>query len=83
MACCDRDILGETFEEGDLKLHVSESFYGGETVDREGLSKLLGGVSSANIVGVNAVKHLLDTGVINEEGTITVAGIKLAQIYML
>lgn len=83
LACCDEDILGETFEEGELHLHVSENFYNGEKVDKKGLTKLLSGVSSANIVGVNAVEYLVDTGVIKEEGTITVAGIKHAQIYRL
>ena len=33
LAACDEDILGESFEEGDLQLKVHSSFYDGFKID--------------------------------------------------
>ncbi|MFB6133059.1 MAG: DUF424 family protein, partial [Halanaeroarchaeum sp.] len=35
VTACDPDVLGETFEDGDVSLTVTEDFYGGESVDEE------------------------------------------------
>ncbi len=50
LAACDDGILGERFEEGELQLEVSRSFYGGETVSREVFIEKLKFVDRLNLV---------------------------------
>lgn len=55
LAVCDAELLGKEFEEGQLYLNVSETFYGGEECSEEDLIHLLNGAKTANIVGEESI----------------------------
>jgi hypothetical protein len=76
---CDQDILGETFEDGEVSLTVTEEFYGGEIVETETVIETLGRASVANIVGTDAVTLAIEEGFVNEERVLEIDGTQHAQ----
>ena len=80
VAACDLDVLGKTFEEGDLRLEVNEGFYTGEKVDLRLLLEVLALASIANLVGQETVQAAIGAGYIDPECVLRVAGVPHAQM---
>jgi hypothetical protein len=80
LAACDDNLLGKTFEEGELQLVVSESFYGGERVSDELFINQLRMATIINLVGREVVKIASEMGMINEECVLEIKGVPHAQI---
>jgi hypothetical protein len=80
LAACDDNLLGKTFEEGELQLAVSKSFYGGEKVSHELFIKQLKIATIINLVGREVVKIASKMGMINEECVLEIDGVPHAQI---
>lgn len=80
VAVCDENLLGKKFEEGKLRLHIKEDFYGGQLVSiKEGIDAIKE-ATIANIVGENIIRKLIEEGLIIEEAVIKIAGIPHVQI---
>ncbi len=80
LAACDEDLLGKKFEEGELQLIVSESFYGGERVTQELFMSQLKNATIANLVGRKVVNIASELGMINEDCVLEIDGVPHAQI---
>ena len=80
VAVCDADVLGETFESGELSLTVTEEFYGGETVDESTVVDSLSRATVANIVGTRAVELAVEEGFIDEANVLEVGATRHAQL---
>jgi hypothetical protein len=80
VAACDEGLLGKTFEEGELRLEVSESFYGGEKVDARMLVEVLYLATIGNLVGKETVGAAAEAGLVDPECVIRVKGVPHAQI---
>ncbi len=80
VACCDDNLRGKTFEEGDLILHVEESFYCGELFDDTELCSLLEGATVANMVGERTVELAISKGLIDKGNILRVRGVPHAQM---
>ncbi|WP_247003634.1 DUF424 domain-containing protein [Halosolutus gelatinilyticus] len=80
VAVCDEDVLGETFEEGELSLTVTEEFYGGDTVDEGSVIDSLARATVANIVGTRAVELAIEEGFIDEANVLEVGTTLHAQL---
>ncbi len=80
VACCDEDIKGKTFEEGDLILDVMESFYCDEFLEASEVCPLLQKASIINIVGEEVVKLAVREGIIEEGSILRVKGVPHAQM---
>ncbi|TMT85250.1 DUF424 family protein [Haloterrigena sp. H1] len=72
VAVCDEDVLGETFEEGELSLTVTEEFYGGDAVEESTVIESLAQADVANIVGTRAVELAVEEGFIDEANVLEV-----------
>ncbi len=86
IAVCDPDCLGETYEDGDVSLDVSESFYDGETAERlapENAIAQLGGATTANLVGRRSVDAAVEAGVVDPDTVIEIDGTPHAQVVWL
>lgn len=83
IAICDSDIIGKTFEEGNLQLKISEYFYKGEEKSEKEIINMLKECLNANIVGKASIRIGLESGVISKEHVITVKGIPHAQKFVL
>lgn len=83
VSICDGDVLGETFEDGEVSLTVTEDFYGGESVTSEAAVRVLGEATVANIVGVESVQLAIDHGFVDEENVLEIDGTLHAQYLQL
>lgn len=80
LAVCDEDIIGKKFEQGDLCIEVSESFYKDKRVNRKELEALLITYDDINIVGKQSIEISLELNIIQKENIIYIKGIPHAQI---
>jgi hypothetical protein len=83
VAVCDDDLLGETFEEGNVSLTVTEEFYGGESVDEAAVVDSLARATVANIVGREAVELAIEEGFVDEANVLEVESTLHAQLLQL
>ena len=83
VAVCDEDVLGETFEDGEFSLEVTEEFYGGEPADEARVRATLARASVANIVGERAVALAIEAGYVDEANVLEIDGTRHAQVLVL
>ena len=83
VAVCDADLLGETFDNGDLSLTVNEEFYEGDPADENRIVDRLAKCSVANIVGTEAVELAVEHGFVEEENVLDIDGTRHAQLLWL
>lgn len=80
---CDPDVLGETFEDGDVSLTVTEDFYGGESLDEDAVVDSLARASVANLVGRQVVELAIDEGYVDETNVLEIDSTLHAQFLRL
>ena len=80
VAVCDDDVLGETFENGDISLTVNEEFYGGDEVEEGDVVDSLARANIANIVGCRAVEVAVEAGIIDVAHVLEVGETRHAQM---
>ena len=80
VAACDKDMLGKSFSEGELKLDVSENFYGGYLASVSEALRELSRATIANLVGETIVSEAIKAGLVHEEAVIRICNIPHAQI---
>lgn len=83
VSVCDDDCLGETYENGEVSLEVTEEFYGGEeadSVDEDAVVDSLTRATVANIVGERAVGVAVEAGIVDEETVLDVGETRHAQL---
>ena len=83
VSVCDTACLGETYEEGEVSLDVTEAFYGGDDAaeaDPDTVVESLTRASVANIVGEQAVSVAIEAGIVDEERVLSVDGTLHAQL---
>lgn len=83
VSVCDADVLGETFENGEVSLTVDADFYDGEEVDGDTAVESLARCSVANIVGSHAVELAIENGFVDEENVLDFEGTRHAQLLWL
>lgn len=81
VAACDADILGKTFREGKIKIHVSEDFYKGKISSKDELLTALASCITANLIGKTVVTHAIDAGYIDADSVIMIQGVPHAQLF--
>ena len=73
VAMCDKDLIGKTFEENELSLTVSESFYNGREIsDKEELLKIIKNAPNMNIIGKESVDFAVKNHVIDKSNVILI-----------
>ena len=80
VAACDREILGKTFREGKLTIHVSKGFYKGESATEAEVIDALQKATIANLLGEKAISCGVKSGVIDQDNVSTIGGIHHAQL---
>ena len=83
VAVCDKDLLGQLFEENGKQLDLRSDFYNGEERDVQEIGDIMRNADAVNLVGKNAVKLGIDEGVIEDSHVITIKGIPHAQAVMM
>jgi hypothetical protein len=83
VAACDPDVLGETFENGDVEFTVNEEFYGGEETDEHAVRESLARADIANLVGDAVVALAIEEGFVDEANVLDLDGTVHAQFMRL
>ena len=83
LACCDKELLGQTLTQGKIHFEVRESFYKGQAVSEEKFRGLLKQASNINLVGEKCVGLALKEGYLNQNDIIKIQGIPHALIFKL
>lgn len=79
VAVCDSNLVGRLLEEGKLQLDISEHFYKGEEKTEKEIINVLQQCTNANLVGENAVRIGIKSGIISKDHVIKIKGIPHAQ----
>lgn len=83
LAACDPDLLGSDHAEGDLRLQVPESFYGGMEVDEAELRNYLESCTIANLVGPRTIEVAVDMGMVEAAHVRSIGGVPHAQMVVI
>jgi len=80
VAACDADIIGQTFRSNDLKIHVSEGFYKGDSGDEDMLVNRLEMATIVNLVGRKTVDIAIRHGFVDPDCVLMIGGVPHAQM---
>ena len=79
LAICDDELIGKKFEEGNLQLDISSSFYKGEEKSVDELKELVKDAYMLNIVGEKSIKFALENDLIEESHIIKIDNVPHAE----
>jgi hypothetical protein len=86
VAVCDKELLGNRFEEGKFQLDVKENFFKGKEVSEEEALEIMKNMkledSTFNIIGKKAVNTALKAEIITKDGVGKIADIPFALVLM-
>lgn len=80
---CDADLLGKKIAEKDLKLHISQSYYGEKIVEKEEAKDLLKKSSIINMVGKETISLSASLGIGSEQGIKEINGIPFLIVFKM
>jgi len=80
VAAADKDLVGQTFHEGHLRIRVSPSFYDGGTVTEQIFLETIAMARNVNIVGEHVVRLAIQAGIVDKSSVITIDGVPHAQV---
>lgn len=80
VSVCDRDVLGESFEDGDVSLTVTEDFYDGARCDEDTVIASLQEAAVANLVGERTVALAIEAGFVDEANVLEIGSTVHAQV---
>jgi hypothetical protein len=80
IAACDGDLVGRKLREGELRLEVSDEFYGGDRGGEEMLLNRLAMATMANLVGEEVCRIAAEHEYIDRECVMTIEGVPHAQM---
>ena len=83
VAVCDRELLNTTIIHGDLKVTISEGFYGTALVDETAVMEALRAGGNINLMGERSVAVAVRMGLISRADCIMIGTVPHAQIYQL
>jgi len=82
VACCDEDLLNKVFKEGNLRIEISDYFFGGNLINLDDAINILKQASYFNIVGESIINRAIDCQVLPKEGILNINGIPMAMKMM-
>jgi uncharacterized protein len=65
---CDAELIGKDIIDSELKIHISESYYGKQLVDKDQAISFLKSASILNLVGKDTISLAIDLGIGSESG---------------
>ena len=82
VACCDEDLLNQVFKEGNLKIKISNQFFGGSLITLEEAIVILKQAPYFNIVGENIINEAVSCRILPIEGVRSINGVPMAMKMM-
>jgi len=78
VACCDEDLLNQVFKEGNLRIEISNQFFGGKLIDLEDAISILKESTNFNIVGEKIVEKAINCKILLKECIRIIDGVPIA-----
>lgn len=83
VSVCDDGLIGESFEDGEVSITVTESFYQGESRSEDAVIEALERAAVANIVGNRAINVAIEAGIVDEQRVLEIGEVRHAQVLNL
>jgi hypothetical protein len=80
VAVSDAGLVGKEFREGNMRLLVSEHFYGTDHADATEVLRQLAVCTIANLVGIDVVTLAIQHGYVDPENVLDIDGVPHAQM---
>ena len=78
---CDAELIGKDIVDGELKIHISENYYGKQLVDKDEAISFLKSASIMNLVGHETISLAIDLGIGSESGVKIISNIPFLIIF--
>ncbi len=78
IACCDEELLNQVFKEGNLRIEITNEFFGGKLIDLEVALEILKKASSFNIVGENIIEEAINCNLFPKDSIRKISGVPMA-----
>ena len=78
---CDAELIGKDIVDGELKIHINESYYGKQLVDKDEAISFLKSASIMNLVGKETISLAIDLGIGSESGVKIISGVPFLLIF--
>lgn len=82
VACCDEDLLNKVIDEGNLRIEISDHFFGGNLIDLDEAINILKQAPYFNIVGDIIINKAVNSQILPKEGVRKINGIPMAMKMM-
>jgi len=82
IACCDEELLNKIITEGNLRLEIGSTFFGGELLAIDKAIEILREAVYFNIVGENITNMAIAQRLLSEEGVRKINNIPMAMKMM-
>ena len=82
VACCDEPLLNQIFTEGNLRIEINSTFFGGDLLDIDQAGEILKEASYFNIVGENITNKAITLQLLPKEGVRKINNIPMAMKMM-
>jgi len=78
---CDAELIGKDVVDGELKIHISENYYGKQIVDKAEAISLLSSASMLNLVGKETISLAINLGIGSESGVKIISDVPFLVIF--
>lgn len=78
---CDEELLGTTVKGGEVDMHISREYFGGEKVNEDEALTLVKGSSIINLAGSRIVDRVIDEKLASEHAVKRVGSVSFLMIY--
>ncbi|MFW9898185.1 MAG: DUF424 domain-containing protein [Candidatus Thorarchaeota archaeon] len=82
VAACDEELLNQVFKEGNLRIEISNQFFGGNLIKIDDAIDILKQASYFNIVGEKIINKAIDCQILPKEGVRFINGVPMAMKMM-
>ena len=82
IACCDEELLNKIITEGNLRLEIGSTFFGGELLAIDKAIEILREAVYFNIVGENITNMAIAQRLLSEEGVRKIDNVPMAMKMM-
>ena len=83
VAVCDGELINTIISDGDVKVHITEAFYGARRASEDEVREALKNAVNANIMGERAVAIAIELGLVSRAGCIMMGSVPHALIFRL
>jgi len=83
VAVCDCELLNTTLSNGEIEVHITESFYGNYRASEKEVRDALARAANANLVGERTVALAIDMGLVTRSGCIMINNVPHTLIFRM